>query len=69
MKKNDFSKTTYVVRHVSDLYVGEKADQPNHWILYSLPENAIQFQSRNDAEDFISARANWLQPYLSVEKF
>lgn len=61
-------KWIYVVSHVSGLYVGEEAEQQNHWNLYALPENALHFESEREAESFIKHRQPWLQEFLSVEK-
>lgn len=68
LEKLKMPKWAFLVRHVSGLYVGKESEQKNHWLLYALPENATQYNTREEAEAFIKSKAYWLQEFLSVEK-
>ncbi len=56
---------TFLVRHVSGLYVGSEA-YPYHWLLHVLPSKALKFKTREEAETFINKRAVWLQEFLEI---
>lgn len=65
LENNKNAVVTFLVRHVSGLYVGRKAYQC-HWYLHVHPEYALKFKSREEAEKFIKSRVAWLQEFLEV---